>query len=343
MKSQQAGRGVDAEQEERVAAFVKTRFGPDAAAERLTGDASDRSYFRLKTPSLSSLILMVHREPFELESLPWFVHGRFLLGLGAAVPQVVASYPGDGILVIQDLGDEMLQTHMPRCDAARRRFLYLQAVQIIAFLQVDGTPALTPDLPAWSTALDRERLLFELRFFAEHYVAGVMGSPLSQGQLETLDAWFVALSAEVAGYRRVLCHRDFHSRNLMVRGDRLYMVDFQDARLGPFTYDLASLVRDSYVEPLPPALVDELIEFFREAARAPEPSGVFRVAFARTCLQRNVKALGTFASQAMKGNRVYLPYVPRTLEHVRANLRLEASDEAAGLLEIFSDPLDYRG
>jgi len=308
----------------------------------LTGDASDRSYYRLRTPTLSSLILMVHREPFELESLPWFVHGRFLLELGASVPQVVASYPGEGILVIQDLGDEMLQTHLETCDPARRRLLYLQAVQIIAFLQRDGTAALTPDLPAWSTALDNERLLFELRFFAEHYVRGLLGAPLPDAQLEALDAWFVSLAGEVSSYRRVFCHRDFHARNLMVRGDRLYMVDFQDARMGPFTYDLASLVRDSYVEPLPAALVDELVEFFREAARTPEPTGVFRVAFARTCLQRNIKALGTFASQAvLRGNKVYLPFIPRTLEHVRANLRLESSDEAAAVLEMFSTSLDY--
>jgi len=329
--------------DERVAAFATARFGPAAAVQRLTGDASDRSYFRLRTPSLSSLILMVHAEPFELESLPWFVHGRFLQQIGAAVPQVVASYPAEGILVIQDLGDQMLQTHLPECDASRRRFLYLQAVQIIAFLQSDGTHALTPDLPAWSTALDRERLLFELRFFAEHYIRGLLRSPLSDAQTETLDAWFLKLAVEVSGYRRVLCHRDYHSRNLMLKGDRLFMVDFQDMRMGPFTYDLASLVRDAYVDPLPAGLVDELLDFFREASRAPEPSGVFRVAYARTCLQRNIKAIGTFASQAMlRNNQVYLPYIPRTIEHVKASLRLDATDEAAAVLELFSGPLDYR-
>ena len=340
MKSHPAG--ID----ERVGAFVKSRFGATAAFERLTGDASDRSYFRLRLSGMSSLILMVHREPFILDELPWFVHGRFLHELGAAVPQVVASYPDDGILVIQDLGDEMLQTHLARCDPSRRRFLYLQAVQIVAFLQEEGTRGLTPDLPAYTTALDRERLLFELRFFADHYVHGLKGSPLSSEQTETLDAWFAALAGEVAGYRRVLCHRDFHSRNLMVKGDRLFMVDFQDARMGPYTYDLASLLRDSYVD-LPGGLVTELIEFYREAARAPETVETFEAEFARTCLQRNIKALGTFASQVMlRGNRVYLPYIPRTLEYVRNNLGLlaESSDGsgAAEVLEMFAGPLDYR-
>src|SRR5262249_10059700 len=87
--------------EERGGPLVRARFGEQAVVVRLTGDASDRSYFRLKLPSMSSLILMVHSQPFELEALPWFVHGRFLLDIGASLPQVVASYPSEGILVIQ--------------------------------------------------------------------------------------------------------------------------------------------------------------------------------------------------------------------------------------------------
>lgn len=324
---------------DRVTAFARQRFGPDARLEKLPGDASDRTFYRLRTASLSSLILMVHREPFDLATMPYFLHARFLHEIGAAVPQIVASYPGDGILVVQDLGDEMLQSHLNGCDPARRRFLYLQAVQVIAFLQTEGTAAMTPDLPAASTALDEQRLLWELRFFAEHYVRGLRSAPLAPAQEAALDDWFKGLAAEVAGYRRVLCHRDFHSRNLMVKGDRLFMVDFQDARMGAWTYDLASLLRDSYVE-LPGDLVAEMKEFFREATGAPEPPEVFEAAFLRTCLQRNIKALGTFASQVvLRGNRTYLDHVPRTLAHVRGNLARDPGSEE--ILELFGGPLDY--
>lgn len=333
---------------ERVAAFARARFGTTAVLEKLPGDASDRVFYRIKSPALSSLILMVHREPFDLEQLPFFLHGRFLHELGAAVPQIVASYPSEGILVVQDLGDEMVQRHLEHADAGRRRFLYLQAVQIIAFLQDEGTRAMTPDLPAATTALDFEKLVWELRFFAEHYVRGLKGSPMTAGQDAALDEWFVWLAAEVAGYRRVLCHRDFHSRNLMVKGDRLFMVDFQDARMGPYTYDVASLLRDSYLD-LPEDLVREMVEFFREASRAPESADTFETHFTRTCLQRNIKALGTFASQAMvRGNRGYLAYIPRTLAHVIRNLEREAGgdgDEAASsavVLGFFRRELDYR-
>ncbi|HET6372191.1 MAG TPA: phosphotransferase, partial [Candidatus Polarisedimenticolia bacterium] len=222
----------------------------------------------------------------------------------------------------------------------RRRFLYFQAVQMIAFLQAEGTRSLTMDLPASNTALDAERLLFELRFFAEHYVEGLQGSPLSDAEAGSLDEWFVRLAKEVAGYRRVLCHRDFHSRNLMVRGERLFMVDFQDARMGPFTYDLASLVRDSYVQ-VPEELEREAIEFYREVTCAPESPQELRRAFRRTALQRNIKALGTFASQAMlRKNRLYLPYIAPTLASVTSSLDDEEDREIETILR---GPLAYQG
>ena len=341
--------GPAAHDTERVAAFARARFGTGVMLEKLPGDASDRAFYRIRTPALSSLILMVHREPFDLQELPFFLHGRFLHELGAAVPQVVASYPSEGILVVQDLGDEMLQGHLAHADAGRRRFLYLQAVQILAFLQNDGTRAVTPDLPAATLALDFEKLIWELRFFAEHYAGGLMEDALTEGQAAALDDWFVWLAREVAGYRRVLCHRDFHSRNLMVKGDRLFMVDFQDLRMGPYTYDVASLLRDSYLD-LPEDLVSEMVAFFREASRAPEPADGFETAFARTSLQRNIKALGTFASQAvMRGNRSFLPHIPRTLAHVVRNLEREAAggeetaEKSRIVLGLFRHELDWKG
>jgi aminoglycoside/choline kinase family phosphotransferase len=328
----------------RVADFTRRRFGAAARAVALEGDASDRRFFRLKAPGLSPLILMVHAEPFDVETLPFFQHARFLHAMGAAVPQIVASYPADGILVVQDLGDDTLQKHLEHCDASRRRFLYHQAVQMIASLQRDGTRALTPDLPASNTALDAPKLLWELEFFRKHYVEGLLGSPLETAQSEELARWCDALAKEVAGYPSVLCHRDYHSRNLMVKGDQLFMVDFQDARRGPYTYDLASLLRDSYVR-LPEDLVEELIGFFREASQDAGTKNAFRRAFARTCLQRNIKAVGTFASQAMlRGNRGYLRYIPPTLESVRARLGETAGDaDATAIRELFDGPLAFAG
>ena len=122
----------------------------------------------------------------------------------------------------------------------------------------------------------------------------------------------------------MLCHRDYHSRNLMLHEGSLYIIDFQDARMGPDTYDLVSLLRDSYVD-FTEQQVEELIAFFlalRGAWRRPRGGPQeFRRRFDLMALQRNLKALGTFGFQTTsRGNTVYIQYIPRTLNYVRANL-----------------------
>src|SRR6185295_11569519 len=97
--------------------------------------------------------------------------------------------------------------------------------------------------------------------FREHYVEGFRDLGLGPRESSTLDAFLAALAREAAAPPRVLCHRDFHSRNLLVQGDRLRLVDFQDARLGPVAYDLASLLRDSYVD-VPADLQEALFAAF---------------------------------------------------------------------------------
>jgi hypothetical protein len=106
----------------------------------------------------------------------------------------------------------------------------------------------------------------------------------------------------------------------MRHAGRLYWIDFQDARMGPVSYDLVSLLRDSYVE-LDEAWVAARCEDFRQAAAPDEPRDVFERRFELMSIQRNLKALGTFGFMASaRGNTVYLPYVPRTLAHARRNL-----------------------
>jgi aminoglycoside/choline kinase family phosphotransferase len=130
---------------------------------------------------------------------------------------------------------------------------------------------------------------------------------------------------ELAAEPRVLCHRDYHSRNLMLHDGSLYIIDFQDARMGPDTYDLVSLLRDSYVD-LAAAQVDELVAYFLAlragpAGVSPDAAAEYRRRFDVMALQRNLKALGTFGYQTVtRGNPVYIQYMPRTLNYVRANL-----------------------
>jgi aminoglycoside/choline kinase family phosphotransferase len=221
--------------------------------------------------------------------------------------------PEAGALVLEDLGDDTLETALERGDPSREA-LYRSAVALAAKISSRGTQALARSDRAASPALDEERFMFEMRFFLEHYVGAFLGRPDTSRELtETL----YGLARTVAAHPRVLCHRDYHSRNIMVRPNgSLALVDIQDARWGPDTYDLASLLRDAYVE-IEDSDVEALIAHYgRELPEAPDTEA-FRSRFALTSAQRMLKALGTFGYQiAVLGRERYRDAVPRTLQRL---------------------------
>ena len=124
----------------------------------------------------------------------------------------------------------------------------------------------------YGIAFDVEKLTWELNFFVKHFLEAYRGATFDRRRARgARRASSPAIVEELAAEPRVLCHRDYHSRNLMLHDGQLYIIDFQDARMGPDTYDLVSLLRDSYVD-LTEAQVDELIAFFlalRGHGRAP--------------------------------------------------------------------------
>jgi aminoglycoside/choline kinase family phosphotransferase len=173
---------------------------------------------------------------------------------------------------------------------------------------------------AFASAFDVDKFVWELQFFSRHFLEGYRGASLNGAVRQALDEEYTRIALELAEESRVLCHRDYHSRNLMLHEGRLHIIDFQDARMGPDTYDLVSLLRDSYVD-LSDQQVEELIAFFLALKRTSANPLEFRHRFDLMALQRNLKALGTFGFQTIaRGNPVYIQYIPRTLSYVRANL-----------------------
>ena len=152
------------------------------------------------------------------------------------------------MLGLEDLGDVTLQAHLGAATAAEHAALYRQAVGFIARMQQRGEPLRSDAYPPYRIAFDVEKLTWELEFFVKHYLLAYKGARLSDAEREALRAEWAAIVDELAAEPRVLCHRDYHSRNLMLHDGSLYIIDFQDARMGPDTYDLASLLRDSYVD-----------------------------------------------------------------------------------------------
>ena len=295
----------------------------DARVVPLTGDASDRRYFRIIPADGPSIVLALHAGPIDFASLPFASVGELLKRIPLPVPEVLGHSDELGILALQDLGDVTLQAHLGASSAAEHAALYRQAVALIELLQQRGAELRADRYPAYRVAFDVEKLTWELQFFAKHFVEGYRGVALDAAERAALAGEWAAIVDELATEPRVLCHRDYHSRNLMLREGRLYIIDFQDARMGPDTYDLVSLLRDSYVD-IADRELDELIAYFlvlKNYNRSVEADGEFRRRFDLMALQRNLKALGTFGYQTMtRRNTVYIQYMPRTLRYTRTNL-----------------------
>jgi hypothetical protein len=313
---------------DRIDEFLKQTglTGRGATVVPLTGDASDRRYFRVLVRNEPSQVLAVHPGPIAFESLPFVNTAGLLAAMPVPSPRILGHSDALGIIALQDLGDVTLQAHLGAASPGEHAALYREAVGLIETLQRRGRELASPAYVAFGIAFDEEKLTWELQFFSRHFLEAYRGAALTAAEREALAAEYGGIARELAAEPRVLCHRDYHSRNLMLHHGHLHIIDFQDARLGPDTYDLASLLRDSYVD-LTDAQVDELMAFFLAlrgggaAGRTAADTGEFRRRFELMALQRNLKALGTFGYQTTtRANTVYIQYIPRTLRYVRANL-----------------------
>ncbi len=322
----------------RLDAYVRGRFAAGGSLPSivpLSGDASSRRYFRLSLPERTAIIAF-YPEPFARE-LPFLELRELLAGWGLPVPKVLDVDGEAGVIVLEDLGDLTLQDLVTTAGSAERARLYREALESLARLQQAASSG-PQSAACFRSAFDIEKLSWELHYFEKHFLEGWRGCELTSEDRATLAEAFHGLCAELAGWPRVLCHRDFHSRNLMRHDGRLYWIDFQDARLGPVTYDLVSLLRDSYVD-LPEELVEECAADFRQWAVPQLPRDLFRRQFDLMALQRNLKALGTFGFMShVRLSRVYAPYIPRTLEYVRRNPTLYS--EQAGLHRVLARHLE---
>ena len=300
----------------------------------LTGDASDRRYFRLLIPDSPSIVLALNATPFEFEKLAFVNVARLLSQMPVPIPQVLGHAEDLGVLALQDLGDVTLQAHLGAATPAEHAALYRQSVALIATLQRRGAELESPEYLPYTVAFDIDKLTWEMDFFVKHFLEAYRGVVLSDDARAALRQELAVLVETLAAEPRVLCHRDYHSRNLMLHDGRLYIIDFQDARMGPDTYDLVSLLRDSYVD-LPEHTVAELIAYFLALKGETAGADEFRRRFDLMALQRNLKALGTFGYQTTaRRNPVYIQYIPRTLRYVRTNL--DTLEEFAKLRDLLA-------
>ena len=309
------------DQRDRIDAYLR-RSGLASQSPRvvpLTGDASDRRYYRVLLSDGASIVLSLYASPFEFEKLSFVNVARLLQQMPVPIPTVLGHADDIGVLALEDLGDVTLQAHLGAASQAEHAGHYRQAVALIATLQKRGEELQSAEYLPYGVAFDVEKLTWEMDFFIKHFIEAYRGVLIPPQVRSDLRGEFAVMIAQLASEPRVLCHRDYHSRNLMLHEDRLYIIDFQDARLGPNTYDLVSLLRDSYVD-LPEQTVADLIAYFLALRGETGTEPEFRARFDLMAVQRNLKALGTFGYQTTaRRNPVYIQYIPRTLRYVRDN------------------------
>ncbi len=278
----------------------------------LAGDGSPRPFYRIRVAGESFVLLV---EPEWRLSKDYPVHQGYLEREGVPVPLFHAVDPALGVLLMEDMGDELLQTRLLAQPDERMPWLE-EATRLLARLHGSTFPV-PAELPVASRAFDAQKYFEEFSFTFEHLNQGFLKLPPLEPGIVKLTQVFCAKLEEIRPL--VFCHRDYHTRNLLVHEERLRLIDFQDARLGPVEYDLASLFFDAYV-PIAEADRTQLLSLYKRVLAAfplaqkidwtALPERLERVAF-----QRIVKAAGSFASFYTRyGKSTHLPYLAPALE-----------------------------
>ncbi len=277
-----------------------------------SADASFRRYFRVTFGSRS--LIVMDAPPEKGDTRPYVAIARHFHALGLNVPQVLEQDPGRGFLLITDLGE---QPYLGSLNEQTVERLYGDALGALIVLQA-GTSTADNFLPDY----DEPLLLREMEIFREWYLGRHLGLTLTAGQNRVLDEAFALLAGSALSQPRVWVHRDYHSRNLMVtRPNNPGILDFQDAVLGPVTYDLVSLLRDCYIA-WPRARVEDWVKGYHELAlQSGIPAGEDDAQFLRWFdlmgAQRHLKASGIFARLNHRDAKPgYLGDIPRTLGYV---------------------------
>lgn len=282
-------------------------------------DASFRRYFRLTTGKKSFILMDA---PPELENSEPFVDvGRLLFAHGIAVPQILAVDLDQGFMLLSDFGskDYLIELNLDESDSQFQDQLYEEALK--ALLEIQKIPVET-QLPLYN----RELLVQEMILFNEWFLPRLLDLSLSGAESQLLDNTFNLLVENAEAQPQVLVHRDYHSRNLMVLSKDIVspgILDFQDAVIGPVTYDLVSLLRDCYISWPDDYVYGKVLTYRSRLVGAGLLSkevkeSEFERWFDLMGLQRHIKVAGIFSRLNFRdGKERYLQDIPLVVSYIR--------------------------
>ena len=284
--------------------FLARHGWAGAEIRPLAGDASFRRYFRVHDGERTAVLM--DAPPAKEDSRPFLAVGAHLRELGLAAPLPLGIDLSAGLILLEDFGDDRVAPVLAD-DPAREAAIYAEAVDILA--ELHRHPA--PDVAAYDVA----ELRREARLFVDWYLPAV-GLPEASGY----DAAWNAVWPHALAARPVLTLRDYHADNLMLLdGNRLGLLDFQDALAGHPAYDLVSLLQDARRD-VAPAVEAAMLDRYMAAARITDRDG-FRASYEVLGAQRNAKIIGVFARlRDRDGKAGYIALIPRVWAHLERNL-----------------------
>lgn len=280
----------------------------------VSGDASFRRYFRVTGNNDNQTFIVMDAPPEHEDCRPFVAIAHHWHANGIDVPKVLREDLAQGFLLLEDFGDTLMLGQLNDRNADR---IYAGAMKELCRIQQVSEAPDYP-LPPYDTALlDREMALFP-----DWLLTQQLGMELSNGERALLDTTFAFLRESALAQPEVPVHRDYHSRNLLVRPgtDSPGVIDFQDAVRGPVTYDLVSLLKDCYIR-WPEERLGRWIEHYRQLSRDAglhnADSASFRQWFELMGMQRHLKASGIFARLAIRdGKTGFLKDIPRTVHYL---------------------------
>jgi aminoglycoside/choline kinase family phosphotransferase len=331
---------ITAKTEQRARRIIQHRLGvaeADYILEPMAEGASSKRFFRIyfKRAAGVSVVMMLLGGRFRLGKTDYYQLSELMRKLNLPVPAIYECFERDGAMLLEDLGSTTLfdlAQDLEGDESALEEF-YRKAIDSLVMLQTragnycDG-------VAAFERAFDERKLGWEMGFMMMHFAGFLLDYKPGREEGRVLKRFFDDLCSRLASLPRVLCHRDYHSQNLVPRREMLYITDFQDARLGPHVYDLVSLLRDSYVE-LSDGLRARMLLYYLESHPdfGHKDASALAHQFDLMSLQRHLKHLGTFGNQARVGRKDFLRFVPLTLEYLEGNLpRFPEYHEAAEVL-----------
>ncbi|MCZ0811263.1 MAG: aminoglycoside phosphotransferase family protein [Pseudomonadota bacterium] len=310
-----------------IRAFIDAGDWAGGRIAPLAGDASNRRYLRLRDPASGDTAVLMDAPPDRGEDVRPFVEiAHYLRGIGLSAPRILDADMEAGLLLLEDLGDDLFANVIPR-DPALENSLYCAATDLLGTLHDHPPP---PGLAPYSPAL-----MADLAMLAFDWYRAALADPAPDARASTQAAILAALHTH-ASDADVLIQRDYHAQNLLWMPDRqgdarVGLLDFQDAMLGHRAYDLVSLLQDARRD-VPRAVEDAMLT--RYIDRNGMDSASFRTAYHALGAQRNLRIIGVFARLCIRdGKPHYVDLIPRVWDHLQSDLADPALAPLARILE----------